>query len=102
MENLTENYCNQSIHYNIDNSLEILLNIKENKCNIPSSKLFTMSARENKKRDFLFVSKVIGKHIPMVPDTLNIIGGILARLWISEREGSLDYPTTELVKHLFL
>ena len=100
MENLTENYYNRSVHYNIDNSLDILLNIKENNCNIPVSKLFTMSARENKKRDFLFVSKVIGKHMPMIPDTLNIIGGILARLWINEREGSVDYPTTELVNAL--
>jgi hypothetical protein len=100
MENLTENYYNQSVHYNIDNSLDILLNVKENNCNIPISKLFTMSARENKKRDFLFVSKVIGKHIPMIPDTLNIIGGILARLWINERECSNDYPTSELVNAL--
>ena len=75
MENLTQNYCNGSIHYNIDNSLKISLNITENKCNIPVSKLFTMSARENKKRDFLFVSKVIGKHMPMIPGTLKIIGG---------------------------
>ena len=100
MENLTQNCCNGSIHYDIDDSLEILLNIKENKCSIPVSKLFTMSARENKKRDFLFVSKIIGKHIPMIPDTLKIIGGILARLWINEREGSHDYPTTELVNTL--
>jgi len=100
MENLTKNYCNQSIHYNIDNSLQISLNIKENKCNIPISKLFTMSARENKKRDFLFVSKVIGKHVPMIPNTLKIIGAILGRLWISEREKTCDYPTTELVNTL--
>lgn len=100
MENLTQNYCDQSIHYNIDNSLEISLDIKENKCSIPVSTLFTMSARENKKRDFLFVSKVIGKHMPMIPDTLKIIGGILARLWINDREGREDYPTTELVNAL--
>ena len=100
MENLTESYYNQSLHYNIDNSLDILLNIKENKCNIPVSKLFTMSARENKKRDFLFVSKVIGKHMPMIPNTLNIIGGMLARLWVNEREGSTHYPTDGLVKAL--
>ncbi|MBU3146185.1 phosphoribosyltransferase family protein [Clostridium sp. CF012] len=100
MKNLTENYYNGSIDYNIDDRLKISLNINENKCNIPLSKLFTMSARENKKRDFLFVSKVIGKHMPMIPDTLKIIGGILARLWINEREGSNDYPTTELVHKL--
>jgi hypothetical protein len=100
MENLTETYCNAPIHYNIDNSLQISLNINENKCNIPASSLFTMSARENKKRDFLFVSKVIGKHMPMIPDTLEIIGDILARLWINEREESVHYPTTELVRKL--
>jgi hypothetical protein len=100
MENLTQTYCNGLVHYNIDSSLEILLNIKENKCNIPVSKLFTMSARENKNRDFLFVSKVIGKHIPMVPDLLKVIGGILARLWINEREDSKDYPINELIDAL--
>jgi hypothetical protein len=100
MENLTETYCNAPIHYNIDNSLQISLNINENKCNIPASSLFTMSARENKKRDFLFVSKVIGKHMPMIPDTLEIIGEILARLWINEREDNVYYPTTELVSKL--
>ncbi|MGK0467838.1 phosphoribosyltransferase family protein [Clostridium sp.] len=100
MENLTETYCNAPIHYNIDNSLQISLNINENKCNIPASSLFTMSARENKKRDFLFVSKVIGKHMPMIPDTLEIIGDILARLWINEREEEANYPTTELVRKL--
>ena len=100
MENLTETYCNAPIHYNIDNSLQISLNINENKCNIPASSLFTMSARENKKRDFLFVSKVIGKHMPMIPYTLEIIGDILARLWINEREDEANYPTTELVSKL--
>lgn len=100
MENLTENYCNAPIHYNIDSSLQISLNINENKCNIPASSLFTMSARENKKRDFLFVSKVIGKHMPMIPDTLEIIGKILARLWINERQDNVYYPTTALVSKL--
>jgi hypothetical protein len=100
MENLTENYYNAPIHYNIDNSLQISLTINENKCNIPASSLFTMSARENKKRDFLFVSKVIGKHMPMIPDTLEIIGEILARLWINEREDNVYYPTNELVNRL--
>lgn len=100
MENLTKNYYKGPIHYNIDNSLQISLNIKENKCRIPASVLFTMSARENKKRDFLFVSKVIGKHIPMHPDALKIIGGILARVWVNEREPSKNYSVNELVNTL--
>ncbi|MBX4261829.1 phosphoribosyltransferase family protein [Clostridium estertheticum] len=100
MENLSQNCCNQSIDYDIDSSLKISLTITENNCAIPVSKLFTMSARENKKRDFLFVSKVIGKHIPMIPVTLKIVGAILARLWIKERENSYAYPTTQLVNEL--
>jgi hypothetical protein len=100
MENLSQNYCNRSINYDIDSSLNISLNITENNCAIPVSKLFTMSARENKKRDFLFVSKVIGKHIPMIPGTLKIVGAILARLWVNERENSYAYPTTQLVNEL--
>jgi len=100
MENLSQNYCNRSINYDIDSSLEIALTITENNCAIPVSKLFTMSARENKKRDFLFVSKVIGKHIPMIPVTLKIVGALLARLWVNERENSYAYPTTQLVNEL--
>ena len=100
MENLSQNYCNRSINYDIDSSLNISLTITQNNCAIPVSKLFTMSARENKKRDFLFVSKVIGKHIPMIPGTLKIVGAILARLWANERENSYAHPTTHLVNEL--
>lgn len=100
MESLSPNYCNRSINYDMDSSLKISLTITENNCAIPVSKLFTMSARENKKRDFLFVSKVIGKHIPMIPSTLKIVGALLARLWVNERENSYAYPTTQLVNEL--
>ena len=31
---------------------------------VPAESLYEMAARINKKRSFLFVSKVLGKHIP--------------------------------------
>lgn len=59
-----------------------------------------MAARKNKKRDFLFVSKVIGKHLPMHPAALKIIGSILARLWLEEKEGIKSSEIDTLVSAL--
>lgn len=54
--------------------------------NLPFTALFDIAARENLKREFLFVSKVLGKHIPINPLSLKIIGGLLARTWQGEIE----------------
>ena len=59
-----------------------------------------MAARRNTKREFLFVSRVIGKHLPMNPLTLNLIGGILARGWLEERENIFLEETQVLVNNL--
>lgn len=50
-----------SNHYTID------LEIKENPYNIQLDKLFSMATRNNPKRRFLFVSKILGKHLPVKP-----------------------------------
>ncbi len=47
-------------------------------------KLFAMAARVNKKRSFLFVSKVLGKHIPVNPYTSLLSGAALAILLYKE------------------
>ncbi len=48
---------------------EIALNLKGE--NIDLEKFFLMSVRKNnKKRNFLFVSQLLGKHIPIFPKTL--------------------------------
>lgn len=72
------------------------MNISSTKYNIPLSSLFSMAARENTKREFLFVSKVLGKHIPIKPNLLKIIGGILARAWLEESEG-VNSPECKLL-----
>ncbi len=76
------------------------MNIYETKYSLNLNHLFTMAARKNLKRDFLFVSKVLGKHLAIRPIILKIIGGILCRLWAEERENFHDPDTDILVQAL--
>lgn len=63
--------------YNIYDDFKIRICIEDNKFNILPEKLFLMAARKNKKRRFLFVSKVLGKHIPVNPKLSLLIGRLL-------------------------
>lgn len=100
MEEILETYWNSEKKYIIDKNLEINLEIKKNRYEIPSEFLFNMAARKNTKREFLFVSRVIGKHLPMNPLALNLIGGILARSWLEERE-NIFLEETEILVNSF-
>jgi len=100
MEEILETYSNNKKVYIIDENLSISVNIKRNRYGIPSEFLFNMAARKNLKREFLFVSRVIGKHLPMNPLALNLIGGILARSWLEERENRVS-EETEILVHAF-
>ena len=48
-----------------------------------------MAARKNKKRGFLFVSKVLGKHIPVAPVTSLLSGALLGMRYL---ETVHDHP----------
>ncbi|OKP76806.1 phosphoribosyltransferase [Paenibacillus sp. P3E] len=52
-----------------------------------------MAARINKKRSFLFVSKVLGKHIPVNPYTPLLSGAALALLLYREMNGEAAYDS---------
>jgi hypothetical protein len=80
--------------------LKLLLNIDKVKYNIPLDCLFNIALRQNKKRAFLFVSKVLGKHLPIDPKVLKIIGGILARLLIENSEDFSSHDIEILVNAL--
>lgn len=62
----------------------IKIETTSNPFNIKLSDLFTMACRINKKRSFLFVSKVLGKHIPSDPKNILNIGYLLFSLYIKE------------------
>ena len=62
----------------IIDGLSINIELTDNPYNINPEDLFTMAARINKKRSFLFVSKLIGKHIPIDPQKGLVTGALLA------------------------
>jgi len=70
--------------YNILDFLETHLEITDNLYQLPVDDLFTMAARINKKRSFLFVSKVLGKHLPIVPAKGLLTGALLASRYVEE------------------
>lgn len=52
--------------------------MKNNPYQLPVESLFLLAARINKKRSFLFVSKILGKHIPTRPAVPALAGAALA------------------------
>ncbi|TKH43801.1 phosphoribosyltransferase [Paenibacillus terrae] len=64
---------------------------------LPVDKLFAMAARVNKKRSFLFVSKVLGKHIPVNPYTSLLSGAALAILLYKELVPQTEQQMDELI-----
>lgn len=82
--------------YKIAEGLELEISVRENKFNIPLEALIEMAARRNKKRGFLFVSKVIGKHIPINPLIIKVGGSLMARIFMEEVEKKI-FPGTQLI-----
>ncbi|EKN69511.1 hypothetical protein BABA_08791 [Neobacillus bataviensis LMG 21833] len=64
--------------FKILESIETEIKIAENPYDLPIEELFTMAARINKKRSFLFVSKVLGKHLPIHPSKGLVTAALLA------------------------
>lgn len=62
--------------YKILDALEVQIEERDNPYGLPLDVLFGMAARKNKKRGFLFVSKILGKHIPVQP-AVSLLGGAL-------------------------
>jgi hypothetical protein len=51
--------------FHVLDSINVEIEVTENPYQLRIDDLFTMAARINKKRTFLFVSKVLGKHLPI-------------------------------------
>ncbi|EWG09676.1 hypothetical protein PBF_17499 [Cytobacillus firmus DS1] len=65
-------------------SLTVDIHITENPYKLLPEDLFVMAARINKKRSFLFVSKVLGKHIPIDPQIGLLTGELLASRYMEK------------------
>jgi hypothetical protein len=60
--------------------------------------LFTMAARINKKRSFLFVSKVLGKHLPIHPQKGLLAAALLAARYAESIKGLNVQAKEKLVR----
>lgn len=64
--------------YQLTEELKVQVSIIKNPLQIEPDALFQLAARINKKRSFLFVSPVLGKHLPVNPGIPLLIGRALA------------------------
>lgn len=67
--------------YSVAEGLKIQVTVEENPFQIEPTALFKMAARINKKRSFLFVSPVLGKHLPVNPAIPLLVGRGLALIY---------------------
>ncbi|WML47779.1 phosphoribosyltransferase domain-containing protein [Neobacillus sp. PS3-34] len=74
----TSTFSEQKFTFNILNSLRAEVEVRQNPYALPIEELFTMAARINKKRSFLFVSKLLGKHLPIDPNKGLLTSALLA------------------------
>ncbi|WHY65421.1 phosphoribosyltransferase family protein [Neobacillus sp. SuZ13] len=80
--------------YNILDSIETEIEVTENPYELSIQELFTMAARINKKRSFLFVSKVLGKHLPINPHKGLLTAALLGARYLEMVQG-IKYVETE-------
>lgn len=75
---------NEILYYDILNRIDLKIEIQKSIHNIPANMLFEMAARKNPKRSFLFVSKILGKHIPVNPRIALLGGAALGAIYAEE------------------
>jgi hypothetical protein len=68
----------KEISYRVLDELSVRLKVEENPYFLALDNVFSMAARNNPKRSYLFVSKLIGKHIPVRPAVPFVAGFLLA------------------------
>lgn len=81
MVNLTTTYSNQNLNESMLQELELDIKVTNNPFNFKLGDLFLVGARKNPKRNFLFVSKLIGKHISVKPQIPLLTGQLLATMF---------------------
>lgn len=77
--------------YNLHGNLKLTIDVQNNPYNIAPEKLFEMGVRINKKRQFLFISRLLGKHLPVDPSLSLGTGTVLASM-LMENEGLPAHP----------
>lgn len=84
--------------FHIVNDLKVTVKVVDNPYNFRLEELFQMAARINKKRSFLFVSKVLGKHLAVNPKIPLLVGNLLAMRYMEVVHRYKDKRANELVE----
>lgn len=71
-------------------ALKLTLELEEPRFGLRPEDLFQLAVRQNSQRAFLFVSKALGKHLPIHPAVLPSAGKLLALAWTGG-EGGADW-----------
>lgn len=80
--------------------MEVGIELTDNPFDLPPEAMFQMAARINKKRSFLFVSKVLGKHLPVNPFVSLMSGAILGLLYYKHAGYAIDVDQEEMTAAL--
>lgn len=73
------------MQYNVLNTYEATVDVVDNPYSFEVQQLFDMALRINKKRSFLFVSKVLGKHLAVRPQIPLLTSHLLAYRFMEVR-----------------
>jgi len=106
MKSITSPACSSNLNgqerlYKIVDGLEVGVSVTANPYRLKLDDLFRMAARINKKRGFLFVSKLLGKHIPVRPSLSLGAGALLGCLYAERELGLRNAATAEEVRLAF-
>ena len=96
MSSTTFEQVNYRNNYKLWDSLELMVTVNQSFRGLPVESLFSMALRVNKKRQFLFVSKVIAKHLAVHPALALGTGTLLASLLMEKNQLPVPPQTGEL------
>ena len=85
--------------YNLEGQ-KVSVTLKRNPFDFDPQTLFSLAARKNKKRGFLFVSNVLGKHVPVDPFVPLLAGVALAVQFIDKIHGVNYFDTQAVIQAL--
>jgi hypothetical protein len=85
--------------YNVLDDLTVEVNVLNNPYQFELEQLFQMATRINKKRSFLFVSKVLGKHLAVNPQIPLLVGSLLSMRYKEVVYGIKDNRSKEVLKY---
>ncbi|MDR7318024.1 phosphoribosyltransferase family protein [Brevibacillus nitrificans] len=88
----TETFSSTKHTFSIIGNHTIDIEVTHNPFHLPLNSLFLMAARVNTKRSFLFVSKVLGKHIPVKP-AVSMLGGAALAACLLQKVYNITFPT---------